>query len=117
MCGSKTMRITILCLLLIGHSWAKPQLSFGGQVNEDEEEPTTTSTTALPEIVTRAGPLIADVIGECRTINRFRKMSSINLEVVIEPRIDFSLIYNIFCDFSMRPKRKVFLVSFHCCGL
>ena len=100
------MRITILCLLLIGHSWAKPQLSFGGQVNEDEEDqPTTTSTTALPEIVTRAGPLIADVIGEC--INRFRKMSSINLEVVIEPRIDFSLIYNIFCDFSMR-KRKVF---------
>jgi len=50
--------------LLIGHSWAKPQLSFGGQVNEDEEEPsTTTSTTVLPEIVTRAGPLIADVIG------------------------------------------------------
>ena len=79
MCGSKNMRITILCLLLIGHSWAKPQLSFGGQVNEDEEEPsTTTSTTVLPEIVTRAGPLIADVIGECQTINRFRKMSSIN---------------------------------------
>ena len=70
--------------MLIGHSWAKPQLSFGGQVNEDEEEPTveatTTSTTALPEIVTRAGPLIADVIGECQTINRFRKMSALILK-------------------------------------
>jgi len=55
------MKIYIL-ILIIGTCWAKPQLSFGGAVN-DEEPSTTTSTTALPEIVTRAGPLIADVIG------------------------------------------------------
>jgi len=37
---------------------AKPQLSFSG-----EAPITTTSTTALPEVVTRVGPLLADVIG------------------------------------------------------
>ena len=50
---------TLILLWNLPKSLAKPQLSFGGAAPE-----TTTSTTALPEVATRVGPLLADVIGK-----------------------------------------------------
>ena len=53
---------TLILLWNLPKSLAKPQLSFGGAPTTPT--PTTTSTTDLPEVATRVGPLLADVIGK-----------------------------------------------------
>ena len=58
------MKVFLLLSILCLEVWAKPQIGFDDAPTTPKTTTTTTTTTTLPIVDTRAGPLIADVIGK-----------------------------------------------------